>query len=93
MKSNFLYLLVRAGATVVALVVNSAQALPTIVVLPHAVELTRPVDAREARDVAAGASAQEINAKARYERMSNLRKQHFIGAAGGIEVLAGFYDG
>lgn len=109
---------------ILALTANSAvlaQALPTIVVQPHDVDLTLPVeatvealaqttltaqvsgrvvemrvdagqsvkkgelllriDAREASEVAAGASAQLINARANYARLSNLRQQHFISAA------------
>jgi len=44
-------------------------------------ELLMRIDAREAGEVAAGASAQFINAKANYERLQNLRKQGFISAA------------
>ena len=95
-----------------------AQTLPTLVVKPHKVDLTLPIeaaveavvqttltsqvsgrvlemrvdagqtvkkgdlllriDAREASEVAAGASAQYINAKANYERMKNLQKQNYI---------------
>ena len=95
-----------------------AQELPSVVVQPHWVDLSLPVeatveavaqttltaqvpgrvtemrvdvgqtvgkgdlllriDAREAREAAAGASAQYINAKAHYERMTNLKKQNFV---------------
>ena len=41
-------------------------------------DLLLRIDAREAREVAAGASAQYINAKANYERMQNLHQQRFI---------------
>lgn len=107
-----------------------AQALPTVVVQPHAVDLTLPVeatveavvqttltaqvsgrvmemrvdagqtvnkgelllriDAREASEVAAGASAQFINARANYERMKNLQKQNFISAAALDKAKADF---
>ena len=107
-----------------------AQALPTVVVQPHPVELTLPVeatvealvqttltsqvsgrvtemrvdagqsvkkgelllriDAREASEVAAGASAQFINAKANYERLKNLRQQNFISAAALDKARADF---
>ena len=39
------------------------------------------IDAREASEAVAGASAQYINAKANYERLQSLRKQGFISAA------------
>ncbi len=107
-----------------------AQALPTVVVQPHPVDLTLPVeatvesvtqttltaqmsgrviemrvnagqvvkkgdlllriDSREASEVAAGASAQYINAKANYERMKNLHKQNFISAAALDKAKADF---
>ncbi|MBL0167752.1 MAG: efflux RND transporter periplasmic adaptor subunit [Propionivibrio sp.] len=107
-----------------------AQALPTLVVQPHPVDLTLPVeatvealvqttltsqvsgrvtemrvdagqsvkkgelllriDAREASEVAAGASAQYINAKANYERLKNLRQQNFISAAALDKARADF---
>lgn len=97
---------------------SHAQSLATVVVQPHPVDLTLPVeatveavaqttltsqvsgrvtemrvdvgqavrkgdlllriDAREANEVAAAAAAQYVNAKANYERMQNLYKQHFI---------------
>ena len=98
-----------------------AQDLPTVLVRPHSVDLTLPVeavveaihqatvaaqvsgrvtemrvdvgqsvkkgellmriDAREAAEAAAGASAQSVNAKANYERQKNLRQQNFISQA------------
>jgi RND family efflux transporter MFP subunit len=107
-----------------------AQTLPTIVVQPHAVDLTLPaeavveavnqatlaaqvsgrvtevridagqavkagdllmrIDAREAAEAAAGASAQFINAKANYERLKNLRQQNFISAAALDKAKADF---
>ena len=107
-----------------------AQALPTLVVQPHPVDLTLPVeatvealvqttltsqvsgrvtemrvdagqtvkkgelllriDAREASEVAAGASAQFINAKANFERLKNLRQQNFISAAALDKARADF---
>ncbi|MFZ4535101.1 efflux RND transporter periplasmic adaptor subunit [Propionivibrio sp.] len=107
-----------------------AQALPTVVVQPHPVDLTLPVeatveavaqttltsqvsgrvtemrvdagqtvkkgellmriDAREASEVAAGASAQFINARANYERLKNLRQQNFISAAALDKARADF---
>ena len=107
-----------------------AQALPSVVVQPHLVDLTLPVeatvealvqttltsqvsgrvtemrvdagqtvkkgelllriDAREASEVAAGASAQFINAKANYERLKNLRQQNFISAAALDKARADF---
>ena len=39
------------------------------------------IDAREAGEIAAGASAQYTNAKANYERLKNLQKQNFISQA------------
>jgi RND family efflux transporter MFP subunit len=44
-------------------------------------ELLLRIDSREASEVAAGASAQLINARANFERLSNLRRQNFISAA------------
>ena len=41
-------------------------------------DLLLRIEAREASEAAAGASAQYINAKAHFERMSNLRKQNYI---------------
>jgi len=107
-----------------------AQGLPTVVVQPHAVDLTFPaeavveavsqatlaaqvsgrvtemrvdagqpvrkgdlllkIDAREALEAAAGASAQTINAKANYERLKNLRQQNFISAAALDKARADF---
>ncbi len=122
-----------ARSFMVALVISfpvAAQSLPTVVVQPHAVDLTLPVeatveavvqstltsqvsgrviemrvdagqsvrkgelllriDAREASEVAAGASAQYINAKANYERMKNLQKQNFISQAALDKAKADF---
>lgn len=133
MKTNSLCALPRALFSVVALVTifpALAQDLPTVVVRPHPVDLTLPVeatveavaqttltaqtsgrvmemrvdagqivkkgdllmriDAREASEVAAGASAQYINAKANYERMKNLQKQNFISAAALDKAKADF---
>lgn len=124
MKTHSLRIAVRAAAVAVASLAISvawAQASPTVVVQPHAVDLTLPVeatveavaqttltaqvsgrvvdmrvdagqavkkgelllriDSREASEVAAGASAQAINAKANFDRLSNLRRQNFISAA------------
>lgn len=133
MKNNSVRIALRAAAVAVASLAISAawaQALPTVVVQPHAVDLTLPVeanveavaqttltaqvsgrvvemrvdagqavkkgelllriDAREASEVAAGASAQLINAKANYERLSNLRRQNFISAAALDKAKADF---
>ena len=133
MKTNSLCALPRVLLLVSALVTAfsvSAQVLPTVVVQPHPVDLTLPVeatveavaqttltaqtsgriiemrvdagqvvkkgdlllriDAREASEVAAGASAQYINAKANYERMKNLQKQNFISAAALDKAKADF---
>ncbi len=133
MKTNSLCALPCALFVVMALVTIfpvSAQDLPTVVVRPHPVDLTLPVeatveavaqttltaqtsgrviemrvdagqivrkgdllvriDAREASEVAAGASAQYINAKANYERMKNLQKQSFISAAALDKAKADF---
>lgn len=99
----------------------TAEELPTVVVKPHAVNLTLPfeatveattqttltsqvsgrvldmqvdvgqpvrkgdlllrIDAREANEMAAGATAQYVNAKANYERLKNLHQQKFISGA------------
>lgn len=107
-----------------------AQALPTALVQPHAVDLSFPaeavveavkqatlaaqvagrvtevrvdagqtvkkgdllmrIDAREAAEVAAGASAQYINAKANYERLKNLRLQNFVSQAALDKAKADF---
>lgn len=107
-----------------------AQALPTVVVQPHPVDLTFPaealveavtqatvaaqvagrvvevrvdagqtvrkgellmrIDAREAAEAAAGASAQLVNARANYERLKNLRAQNFISAAALDKAQADF---
>lgn len=53
-------------------------------------ELLMRIDAREAGEVVAGASAQFINAKANYERLQNLRKQGFISAAALDKAKADF---
>ncbi len=53
-------------------------------------ELLLRIDAREAGEAAAGASAQFINAKANYERMKNLRQQGFISQAGLDKAKADF---
>ncbi len=133
MKTNSRYVFPRALFAVVALVTMtpvSAQELLTVVVRPHSVDLTLPVeavveavaqttltaqtsgrvmemrvdagqivkkgdllvriDAREASEVAASASAQYINAKANYERMKNLQKQNFISAAALDKAKADF---
>ncbi len=107
-----------------------AQALPTVVVQPHPVDLTFPaealveavnqatvaaqvsgrvvevrvdagqtvrkgellmrIDAREAAEAAAGATAQLVNARANYERLKNLRAQNFISAAALDKAKADF---
>lgn len=53
-------------------------------------ELLMRIDAREAGEAVAGASAQYINAKANYERLQNLRKQGFISAAALDKAKADF---
>ncbi len=53
-------------------------------------ELMLRIDTREASEVAAGASAQFINAKANYERLKNLRQQNFISAAALDKARADF---
>lgn len=133
MKTNFLRPSFPVLALLIALATPTcvwAQALPSVVVQPHPVELTLPVeanvealvqttltsqvsgrvtemrvdagqtvrkgelllriDAREASEVAAGASAQFINAKANYERLKNLRQQNFISAAALDKARADF---
>jgi RND family efflux transporter MFP subunit len=133
MKNISFSVFCNAAAFMVALVIPfsvAAQSLPTVVVEPHAVDLTLPVeatveavvqstltaqvsgrvmemrvdagqsvkkgelllriDAREASEVAAGASAQYINAKANYERMQNLQKQNFISQAALDKARADF---
>lgn len=133
MKTNFLRPSFPVLALLMALAMPAcvwAQALPSVVVQPHPVELTLPVeanvealvqttltsqvsgrvtemrvdagqtvrkgelllriDAREASEVAAGASAQFINAKANYERLKNLRQQNFISAAALDKARADF---
>jgi RND family efflux transporter MFP subunit len=53
-------------------------------------DLLMRIDAREAVEGAAGASAQSINAKANYERLKNLRQQNFISAAALDKARADF---
>lgn len=53
-------------------------------------DLLMKIDAREAAEAAAGASAQYINAKANYERLKNLRQQNFISAAALDKARADF---
>jgi RND family efflux transporter MFP subunit len=53
-------------------------------------DLLLRIDAREAGEVAAGASAQYINAKANYERLQRLRKQNFVSAAALDKAKADF---
>lgn len=53
-------------------------------------DLLMRIDAREAAEAAAGASAQYINAKANYERLKNLRQQNFISAAALDKARADF---
>lgn len=53
-------------------------------------ELLMRIDAREAGEAVAGASAQYVNAKANYERLQNLRKQGFISAAALDKAKADF---
>ena len=123
MKTNPTRISPYAGAVLALLACSFsfAQDLPTVVVQPHSVDLTLPVeatveaiaqttltaqvsgrvidmrvdagqavrkgelllriDAREAGEAVAGASAQLINAKANYERMASLRRQNFVSAA------------
>ncbi len=133
MKTNLFRRFSQISAVLAALALPSAvgaQALPTVVVQPHAVDLTLPVeatveavaqttltaqvsgrvmemrvdagqfvkkgdlllriDAREAGEVAAAATAQYVNAKANYERLQNLRKQNFISAAALDKAKADF---
>jgi RND family efflux transporter MFP subunit len=52
--------------------------------------LLMKIDAREAAESAAGASAQYLNAKANYERLRNLRQQNFISAAALDKAKADF---
>lgn len=44
-------------------------------------DLLLRIDAREANEMAAGATAQYVNAKANYERLKNLHQQKFISGA------------
>ncbi len=53
-------------------------------------DLLMRIDAREAAETAAGASAQVINAKANYERLKNLRLQNFVSAAALDKARADF---
>ena len=53
-------------------------------------ELLLRIDAREASEVAAGASAQFINARANFERMKNLRQQGFVSQAALDKAQADF---
>lgn len=53
-------------------------------------DLLMRIDAREAAEAAAGASAQYINAKANYERLKNLRQQNFISPAALDKARADF---
>lgn len=53
-------------------------------------DLLMRIDAREAAEAAAGASAQFINAQANYERLKNLRRQNFISAAALDKAKADF---
>ena len=53
-------------------------------------DLLMRIDAREAAEAAAGASAQYINAKASYERLKNLRQQNFISPAALDKARADF---
>jgi RND family efflux transporter MFP subunit len=53
-------------------------------------DLLMKIDAREAAEVAASASAQYINAQANYERSKNLRQQNFISAAALDKAKADF---
>ncbi|MFZ2854648.1 MAG: efflux RND transporter periplasmic adaptor subunit [Rhodocyclaceae bacterium] len=53
-------------------------------------DLLMRIDAREAAEAAAGASAQFINAQANYERLKNLRQQNFISAAALDKARADF---
>lgn len=53
-------------------------------------DLLLRIDAREASEMAAGATAQYINAKANYERMNNLHQQKFISAAALDKARADF---
>jgi len=133
MKSNLPCFSLRTAVLLLALATSSlasGQPLPSVVVQPHAVDLTLPVeatveavaqttltaqvsgrvvdmrvdagqsvkkgelllriDSREASEVAAGASAQAINAKANFDRLSNLHRQNFISAAALDKAKADF---
>lgn len=53
-------------------------------------DLLLRIDAREASEMAAGATAQYINAKANYERLKNLHQQKFISGAALDKAKADF---
>ena len=53
-------------------------------------DLLLRIDAREASELAAGATAQYINAKANYERLKNLHQQKFISGAALDKAKADF---
>lgn len=53
-------------------------------------DLLLRIDAREASEMAAGATAQYINAKANYDRLKNLHQQKFISAAALDKAKADF---
>lgn len=53
-------------------------------------DLLLRIDAREAAEAVAGATAQTINAKANYARLTNLRQQNFISAAALDKARADF---
>ena len=53
-------------------------------------DLLLRIDAREASEMAAGATAQYINAKANYERLRNLHQQKFISSAALDKAKADF---
>lgn len=53
-------------------------------------DLLLRIDAREASEMAAGATAQYINAKANYERLKNLHQQKFISGAALDKARADF---
>ncbi len=51
-------------------------------------DLLMKIDAREASEVAAGASAQYVNARAHYQRMLSLRQQGFVSPAAVVKAKA-----
>ena len=53
-------------------------------------DLLLRIDAREASEMAAGATAQYVNAKANYDRLKNLHQQKFISAAALDKAKADF---